>query len=84
MLYKKINLELIVVAEDADAVVAELNTVLDGMDEKHTLFGGDIETAAIEQPGTAKRSALTHTMAARDTAVKATKKGLAAALRAVI
>ena len=82
--YKKINLELIVLAEDADAVIAELNTVLDGMDERHTLFGGDIETVAVEHSGKAKRSALAHTMAARETAIKATRKGLTAALRAVI
>ncbi len=84
MRYKKITLELIVIAEDAEAVVKELNTALDGMDERHTLFGGDIETVAFQHTGTARRSALAHTMAARETAIRATKKGLTAALRAVI
>ncbi len=84
MLYKKINLELIVVAEDADAVVAELNTVLDVIDEKHTIFGGEIETVAFRHSETAKKSALAHTLAARDTATRAARKGLTAALRAVI
>jgi hypothetical protein len=37
MLYKKINVELVVVADEADAVVAELNTALDRLEEKHTL-----------------------------------------------
>ena len=46
MRYTKINLELIVVADEAEAVVGELNAALDRMDEKHTLFGGGIETAA--------------------------------------
>lgn len=84
MRYKKINLEVIVFAEDAEAVVAELNTVLDGMDETHTLFGGDIETVAVEHPGQARKSALTHTVAAGDKAIKATQKGLRTALRAMI
>jgi len=87
MLYKKINLELIVVADEADAVVAELNAALDLMEEKHTLFGGGIETAAIEHPGTRKRSALGHTIAAGETAATAVRsayKTVAVALRAVV
>jgi acyl-CoA hydrolase len=44
MQYKKINVELIVVADEADAVVAELNTALDRLEEKHTLFGGGNRT----------------------------------------
>jgi hypothetical protein len=54
MLYRKINVELIVVADEAEAVVGELNAALDRMDEKHTLFGVGIETLAIENPGTRK------------------------------
>ena len=69
MLYKKINVELIVVADEAEAVVAELNAVLDRMEERHTLFGGGIEAVAVEHSGTRKRSALAHTMAAGETAV---------------
>jgi hypothetical protein len=84
MLYKKINLELIVVADEAEAVVAGLNDALDRLEEKHTLFGGGIETVAVEHPGTRKRSALAHTMAAGETAVRATREGLSAALRAII
>jgi hypothetical protein len=37
MLYIKINVELVVVADEADAVVVELNTALDQMEERHTL-----------------------------------------------
>ena len=84
MLYKKINVELMVVADEADAVVAGLNAALDQLEEKHTLFGGGIETVAFEHPGPRRRSALAHTMAAGETAVRATREGLAAALRAVI
>ncbi len=87
MLYKKINLELIVVAEEAEAVVAELNATLDRLEEKLTLFGGEIETVAIEHPGTRKRSALAHTMAAGETVVSAlrtARNSVHTALRAVI
>jgi hypothetical protein len=84
MVYKKINLELMVVADEAEAVVAGLNAALDQLEEKHTLFGGGIETVAFEHPGTRRRSALAHTKAAGETAVKAAREGLAVALRAVI
>ena len=85
--YKKINLELIVLAEEADAVVAGLNAALDRLEEKHTLFGGAIETAAIEHRGSRKRSALAHTIAAGETvadAVRTARDSVAVALRAVI
>ena len=49
MLNKKINVELMVVADEADAVVAELNAALDRLEERHTVFGGGIETVAFEQ-----------------------------------
>lgn len=75
--YKKINVELIVFAEDADAVVGELNTALDGMEEKHTIFGGEIETVAVKHSGGRKRSALRHTRSAGETAVGAVKKASA-------
>jgi hypothetical protein len=86
MLYKKINVELIVVADEAEAVVADLNAALDRLEEKHTLFGGGIETFPIEHRGTRKRSALAHTMAASETvagAVRAARDGVTVALRAV-
>jgi hypothetical protein len=87
MLYKRINVELIVLADEAEAVVAELEAGLDRLEEKHTLFGGGIETVAFEHLGIQKRSALAHTMAAAATAaaaVRTARKSVAVALRAVI
>ena len=87
MLYKKINVELIVVADEAEAVVADLEAALDQLEEKHTLFGGGFETVAFEHQGTRKRSALAHTIAAAGTAAAAVgtaRKSVANALRAVI
>ncbi len=55
MLYKKINIELIVVADEAEAVVTELNAALDRLEERHALFGGGIETVAIEHHATQTR-----------------------------
>ena len=73
MLYKKINVELIVVEEEAEAVVEELNAALDRLEEGHTIFGGEIETVVVEEPRTQKRSALQHTIAAGDTAASAVR-----------
>jgi hypothetical protein len=84
MLYKRINVELIVIADEAEAVAAELDAALDRLEERHTLFGGGIEIVAVEHPGTRKRSALAHTLAAGETAVRAARESLAVALRAVI
>ena len=87
MKYKKINVELIVVADEAEAVVGDLNAALDRLEERYTLFGGGIETVAFEHSGTRRRSALAHTMAAGETvavAVKAARESVAVALRAVI
>ena len=87
MLYKKINVELIVVADEADAVVAELNAALDLMEERHTLFGGGVETIAFDHSETQKRSALAHTIGAGKTvavALRTTRQSVASALRAVI
>jgi hypothetical protein len=87
MLYKRINVELIVVADEADSVVADLNAALDRLEQKHTLFGGQIESVAFEHPGTRRRSALAHTLAAGETAaaaVRAARESLTVALRAVI
>jgi uncharacterized protein YceH (UPF0502 family) len=84
MRYKKINLELVVFAEEGEAVVRELNEALDRIEDRHTLFGGEIENIAVEQPGTRKRSALSHSVAAGETAVKAVRASLATAFRAVI
>ncbi len=87
MLYKKISVDLVVLADEADAVVAELNTALDRLEEKHTLFGGGIETSAFKHRPTRKRSALAHTLATGETvavAVKAARDSVAVAVRAVI
>ena len=87
MRYKKINVELVVVADEAEAVVAELNAALDRMEEKHALFGGGIETVAFKHRATRRRSALAHTMAAGETvatAVRTARESLAVAFRAVI
>jgi hypothetical protein len=87
MQYKKINLELIVVADEAEAVVAELDSALDQMEERYTLFGGGAETVAIEHSGKRRKSALMHTMAAGKTvavAVRTARAGVGVALRAII
>jgi hypothetical protein len=87
MLYKKINVELIVIADEAEAVVAELNHALDQIEERHTLFGGAAETVTFEHTGTSKKSALAHTIGAVGTvgrAVRTARASVAVALRAVI
>jgi hydroxymethylpyrimidine/phosphomethylpyrimidine kinase len=87
MQYKKINIELIVVDDEAEAVVAGLNAALDQLEEKHTLFGGAIETTAVRHTGKRKRSALAHTLAAGETvvdAVRIARDSVTAALRVVI
>jgi hypothetical protein len=87
MLYKKINVELIVIADEAEAVVADLNAALDRLEKRHTLFGGGIETIALEHSGTRRKSALAHTIAAGETvavAVRAARESVMVALRAVI
>jgi hypothetical protein len=87
MLYKKIDVELIVVADEAEAIVAELNAALDRLEERHTIFGGGIETVAVEHMGTRKRSALMHTLAAGETAVgalKVAREKVTDALRVII
>ena len=87
MLYKKINVELIVVADEAEAVIVELNSALDQMEERYTLFGGGIETVAVKHPGARKRSALAHTIAAGESAgvaLKVARESVTAAFRAVI
>lgn len=87
MKYRRINVELIVFAEEADAVVAELNAAIDRLEEAHSIFGGDIETAAVEKGGRRRKSALRHTLAAGDAAVAAVKLAgdkIAGAYRKVI
>jgi O-acetylhomoserine/O-acetylserine sulfhydrylase-like pyridoxal-dependent enzyme len=87
MLYKKINLELIVFEADAAAVIADLNTAIDRLEDGHTIFGGGIEAVAVAHRKTRKRSALRHTLAAGDTAVASLRMAggkVAGALKAVI
>jgi hypothetical protein len=73
MLYKKINLELIVPADEAGGVICELGQALDRMEERYTLFGGGTETVLIEHSGSRRKSAFRHTLAAGKTAVEAVK-----------
>lgn len=87
MLYKKVNVELIVLADEADAVVAGLNAALDQLEERHTLFGGGIEAVAFEHPGSRKKSALGHTIAAGETvagAIRRARESVTVALRAIV
>jgi hypothetical protein len=64
MLYKKkINVELIVVADEAEEVVAELNARLDTLEERPHFLAEDRDRR-VRLPGTPKRSALAHTRAA--------------------
>ena len=87
MLYKRINVELIVISDEAEAVESELEAALDRIEEKHTLFGGGIESVAFEHLGTRKKSALAHTIDGVGTAtaaVRNARKSVAVALHAVI
>lgn len=87
MLYKRINVELIVAADEGDVVVAALNASFDQMEEKCTLFGGGIETAVFEHAGERKKSALRHTIAAAESvgdALRTARQSVAAALRTVV
>ena len=73
MVYKKINVELVVFSQDADAVVSELNSAIDLLEEMHEIFGGAIETVSVDHSGTRRKSALRHTLNARNTATSALK-----------
>jgi len=87
MLYKRIIIELVVGADDANAVVNHLNSALDQIEEKHVIFGGDIETAAFHHSGRKRRSALARTLAAGETvavAFRTTRKCMDEAFRTVI
>jgi hypothetical protein len=64
MLCKKINIDLIVPGNEAEAVVAGLNASLDVLEEKHTLFSGRIEAVDVEHRGSRRRLALAQTLAA--------------------
>ena len=87
MLYKKINLELIVPADEAGGVICELGLALDRMEERYTLFGGATETVLIEHSGSRRKSALSHSLAAGKTAlgaVKTARERMSSAMHLVI
>ncbi len=65
MQYQKIDLELIVFSEERDAVVAELNSTIDRLEENHAIFGGGIDAVPVENSGARRKSALTHVLDAR-------------------
>lgn len=74
MKYQKLSIEMVVFPEDADAVIAALNSAIDRIDETYTIFGGEIETAPIEHSGTRRKSALRHALDARKTATSAVRQ----------
>jgi hypothetical protein len=71
--YQKINVELVVFSEEADAVVSELNSAIDLLEKTYTIFGGGIERVPVEHSGTRRKSALRHTLAAGDTTTSVLK-----------
>ena len=71
--YRKINVEIIAFADEADAVVTELNSAIDRLEDAHTIFGGDIEAVPVEKSGARRKSALMYTLAAGGSAVAAVK-----------
>ncbi|MGC2636020.1 MAG: hypothetical protein WA294_02505 [Acidobacteriaceae bacterium] len=87
MEYRKINVEMAVLADEAEAVVAELTAAIDRLDKTYTIFGGDIETVAVKKSGARRKSALMHTVAAGGVAASAVKSAgnkIAGAYRKVI
>jgi hypothetical protein len=87
MMYKKINLELIAVAEEAESVIAELNATLDRLEETRMIFGGGIDCIPVEPQETRKKSALMHAHAARESAIGALRTAgekMADALKQII
>jgi hypothetical protein len=71
--YQKINVELILFDKEVDAVVAELNSAIDQLEETYAIFGGGIETVPVELSGVRRKSALRHTIDAGNTATSAVK-----------
>ena len=69
--YQKINVEMVVFSDEADAVVTELNSAIDKLDERFTIFGGDIENVAVAHSGSRRKSALLHTQDAGSTVMSA-------------
>ena len=73
MAYQKINVELVVFEDEAASVVAGLNDAINQLEEKHTIFGGDIEIVNVQHSGKRRKSALQHTVAAGETAAAAVR-----------
>jgi hypothetical protein len=73
MKFKKLSVEMVVFPEDADAVIAALNSAIDRIGETHTIFGGEVESTPIEHGGTRRKSALRHAMDAGNTATSAVR-----------
>jgi hypothetical protein len=73
MRYQKINVELVVFSEEANAVVAELNSAIDWIEESHAIFGGAIEAVPVDHSGIRRVSALRHALDARNLATAAVK-----------
>jgi hypothetical protein len=87
MIYKRINLELIAVAEEAESVIAELNATLDRLEETRMIFGGGIDCVPVEQHETRAKSALMHAHAAGGSAMgalRAAGEKMAGALKQII
>lgn len=87
MVYRKINLELVVFADEAESVIAELTSAIDRLEDKHTIFGGEIETQEVQHTGTRRQSALTHALGAGNKAAAAMRLAgskVATAYKAVI
>jgi hypothetical protein len=73
MQYKKVNVELVVVADEAEAMVASLNLSLDRLGERLALFSVEIETTAVERTKASRRSGLARTIAAGELVAAAPK-----------
>jgi hypothetical protein len=71
--YQKISVEFAVFAEDADAVVAELNSAIDRLEDTHAIFGGGIESVPVAHSGTRRKAALRQTLDAGNAATSAVK-----------
>lgn len=87
MRYKKINVEVVVAADEAEEVIAALNLSLDRLGETYAIFGGEIETVAFEHRVAQRKSALAHTLAAGESvavALRAARDSVTGALRSVI
>ena len=80
--YQKITIELVVFSDAADAVVAELNSGIDRLEEAYAIFGGEIETIPVAHSGTRKKSVLRHTLDAGNAATSTLKSAAQAVVDA--